>query len=94
LSNIVNFPNKNKEEIKKEFLDYIGDSNEISNYIMDYVMEILVSSGCEFDNMDPKEVIPHIILVFESIRSLYLFSKKESHPLQIIANEVFEYEND
>jgi hypothetical protein len=52
----------------------------------------LARSGCDFQS-NPEELYPSIVLVLEAIKSLHLHANGIDHPLQELAAEIID-END
>lgn len=96
-SNVVQFPRIKKEtplqseaDLRQRVEDYkLGISNDISAILMTNIMNELSFLGCEFDE-DSFEHHSSIVLVAESIKSLYLQTNGIDYYLQDIASEVYQ----
>lgn len=75
------------EEYKRSFAD------DISEFLWQHVIVELSRAGCNFSK-DTEELYPSIVLVLESIRSLHLHANGVEHPLQDIARELLEEEDE
>lgn len=108
--NIIQFPlDKIKERIdlfdslflnsmnqeRKDFLDYkIQYGNELANFITTIVLRELERGGTFDEIEDMDEYMEDILLVFESIRSLFMATNGIEHSLQKLADEYFIEEED
>lgn len=88
--NVINFPERKQQRTAIEDDAIIEEAGEVSHIIIDVIISMLEKHGCKFENHD--NILPHILLLFESIRSLYLLSKDANHPLQMVAEEFFSYD--
>jgi len=71
------------EEYKRSFAD------DIAEFLWQHVIVELSRAGCNF-NKNTEELYPSIVLVLESIRSLHLHANEVEHPLQDIARQLLE----
>lgn len=96
MSNVIDFSKfKSKtteEEIETE--EEVSDSDLYIERIWAGVLSELERGGCRFSR-DPRLYFPSMILVLESIRSLYLLANDEHHGLQEFARDALsDYELD
>lgn len=88
-NNIIEFPfNRQKIETIDINEEIINESGKVAEDIAEIVLSTLIQKGCKYDHVN--NMLPHIMLMFESIRSLYLLSKGEEHPIQQVANVLFD----
>lgn len=83
MSNIIQFPIKNKFE--KE-LELDEEMNALADEITSDVIAFLIEEGYEFDN---EANLYEISLFYEAAKSLMYSIKDKQHPLQFLANELY-----
>ena len=95
MNNVIDFTKfkaKNTEEV--EDTEEMTEVDYLVERIWAGVLQDLERAGCRFSR-DPKLYFPSMILVLESIRSLYLLANDEQHGLQEFAQDALsEYELD
>lgn len=92
--NVITFPKmkidspvQSPEELAKKLEEYkTSFADDISEFLWNHVLTEMVRAGCRFDS-DSEKYYPSIILLLESIRSLYLQAQGIDHPLQEFAAE-------
>lgn len=93
-NNVIKFPKmkldappQSPEELAEKLAEYKKSfADDISEFLWNHVLSEMVRSGCRFDSQ-AEELYPSIILLLESIRSLYLQTQGIEHPLQDFARE-------
>jgi len=101
MSKIIMFPKTNlsiapqsQEELAEKLKEYrVSFSEDVAEQLWNMVLIEMVRSGCRFDT-NPEEYYPSIILVLESIKSLHLHAHGIEHPLQEMAKELIEEDED
>jgi hypothetical protein len=96
--NVIQFPNikidtspKSLEELSDKITQYRLDyADEISQILMNMVLAELSRSGASYQKFAEDDLFPQIMLMMESIKSLYLFSCGVDHPLQDIAPKMYD----
>lgn len=95
MNNVIDFTkfrSKTPEEEIETEEEEVSESDMFVERIWAEVLSELERGGCRF-SQEPKFYFPAMILVLESIRSLYLLANGESHGLQEFANDALsEYE--
>jgi hypothetical protein len=81
-NNVISFPPKPKEPKESKIL---LDASEFAYEEVSRVIE-KIKVG---DKLNGINTLPHVLMMFESIRSFYMLSKGEYHPAQRIAEEMF-----
>ena len=97
-SNIINFPNirldtppQSLEEMKDKIEEYrMNFSWEVSEMSLNNLLSNLCMLGMPSDYLEKEECKPHIYLLFETIRSLYLHSCNIDYDLQEFAKEYYD----
>lgn len=100
-NNVITFPKmkfdsppQSPEELAEKLAEYKRSfADDISEFLWNHVLNEMVRSGCRFD-ADAEEYYPSIILLLESIRSLYLQSQGIEHPLQELAQEFVDFDEE
>ena len=100
-NNVITFPKmkldtppQSPEELAYKLSEYKKSfANDISEFLWDHVLSEMVRSGCKFE-AEAEKYYPSIILLLESIRSLYLHAQGIDHPLQEFAQEFIDLDED
>jgi hypothetical protein len=98
-NNIIQFPKEKQQGVKgihnekdyhNEMAKYrIGFISEISEVLAQHIFIELSRTGINFDGENSEELIPSMILVEQSIQSLYLKAVDVDHPLQELAEDIY-----
>lgn len=89
MDNVIKFPNRKQETKSKNINeDHIKLATEISEHLWNNLISDLAKLNCDLKT-DFEEKFPSMILILESIKSLYLQSKGIDHMLQDFAKEAF-----
>jgi len=100
-NNVITFPKmkldappQSPEELAEKLSEYKKSfADDISEFLWNHVLSEMVRSGCRFD-AEAEEYYPSIILMLESIRSLYLHSQGIEHPLQEFAQDFIDLDSE
>ena len=95
--NVIHFPKlrfdsppQSLEEMKDKIEEYrMGFSWEMSEILLNNVLSELSRVGLPHDYFDREDSKPHIYLLFEAIRSLYLHSCNIDYDLHEFAEEYY-----
>jgi hypothetical protein len=98
--NVIKFPRmklgappQSPEELAEKISEYKrAFADDIAEFLWGHVIGELARSGCDFQS-NPEELYPSIVLVLEAIKSLHLHANGVDHPLQELAAEIID-END
>lgn len=101
MAEIINFPKsnalgpaQNKEDLAQDFLNYKQEvAQEVSEFLWRHVLLELTRVGCKFNGKNLEEYYPHMILVLDSIMSLYLKANDVEHPLQEFAEQFIDLDD-
>lgn len=93
MNNVIDFikfkERLSHEEEEDQDSEYMREVDYIVERIWAKVLEDLVRSGCDF-NKDIPTYFPSMLLILESIRSLYLQSQDIEHSLQEFAADALD----
>jgi hypothetical protein len=100
-NNVISFPKmkldspvQSPEELAQKLREYkTSFADDISEFLWNHVLTEMVRAGCRFDS-DSEKYYPSIILLLESIRSLYLEAQGIDHPLQEFAAEFVDLDDE
>jgi hypothetical protein len=100
-NNVIKFPKikldtppQTPEEVAEKLIEYrMSFSNDIAESLWNLVLMEMTRSGCNFAS-DTDEYYPSIILLLEAIRSLHLQASGVYHPLQDVAAEILDGEEE
>lgn len=98
--NVLKFPKKNKRVLDEESVlqlieQTIEDQSEFVDIALDDIMNDLTFKFNLLGlNLSSQEVLKDIHLIMESIRSMMLKCLGTGHPLQDVAEEIFEIKSD